>query len=99
VLNIIYRRFSGQPLAAASTALLILAGAGIVVGGISHPITYRLSLGFAVFALAGILIGRTRVSERALERVRQEGYDQGYIDGREIARPVLVSLSGETVAG
>lgn len=32
--------------------------------------------------------------EQIREQARQDGYDEGYIDGRRVARPVIVPLRG-----
>ena len=51
---------------------------------------YRLALGMAVEASTGLMVIRTRVSARTVERVRQGRYDAGYQDGYEIGRASTV---------
>lgn len=83
----IRRRF----LSYALTALLTLAGIAMLVSAdMDGRMVYRLALAVATLCGTGLMVLRTKVSAGAMERIRQEGYDAGYLDGLEVeATPVI----------
>ena len=59
---------------------------------------YRLGLVAFLMSAVFLIAAKTEMNADVLERIRQEGYDAGYDDGREAGLPPLVSLSGGRAA-
>lgn len=60
---------------------------------------YRAAVLLAILAATGLLCCRAALTDALIERVRQEGYDDGYADGCEVRRPEVVKLLPETTSG
>lgn len=72
-------RLSHRKLAQLLKIALALAALAMIDGIADgdHPAIYRLGLGVAFFAGLGLVVARTGVSDRMLERARLDGYDDG----------------------
>ena len=78
----------------AATGFAALAAYGILRdGGVSLDDWRNLGLGGGIATLMWFFVSRGRCSDAEVyEAGRQAGYDAGFIDGRRIARPVVVPL-------
>lgn len=60
-------------------------------GDIDHNDVRGVGIGTVMVSLMWFFVSRTRHDEaRIYERGHQAGYDSGYIDGRRVAKPVVV---------
>jgi hypothetical protein len=83
----------------------VLLAAGVSAGGvlmlhgsldISDTGTYRLGLLLVVLSSTALVALRCHATAALLERARQDGYDDGYLDGCEISRPSRVVALGSS---
>src|SRR5438093_1248491 len=84
----VHRKSAAAAIVTCAAALAALFGA---LEGYAHWYeTAVIVLMVAATATVGI---RTSMNAEVLERVRQDGYDDGYEAGRRVAKPVLVKLA------
>lgn len=78
----------------ASIAAMMVGGFAVGLGAIllDDDLTFR--LGLLLIVAGAVCFLRREMHARAdeLERARQAGYDDGYADGREVARPAVIPL-------
>lgn len=92
-----------------SVALMVLGYVSLIYGTladgtVSGSDVRALALGVIVCSVTYFFTTRERIDEHAIyEHGHQAGYDAGYLDGRRVAKPVIVplhrvdlSLSGTT---
>jgi hypothetical protein len=70
----------------------LLASVGLMLANLGDIFQYRLGLA-CVILTAGVLVAcRCYLSDRMLERARQDGYDDGYQDGLGARRQETFSV-------
>lgn len=85
--------------AAQAVGYLLIVGGVLGDGTIDHTDVRGVGIATVMCSLMWFFVSRGRAGDvRLYEAAHQAGYDAGYIDGRRIARPVVVKLPRANVA-